>query len=201
MGQRSFVNWRIVTAGIVLSLVASAPQPGVAQGMRGQARAVQTTVSTLFGSQSVSLADTGTLNDATDAREASQNVGSVSGVFNGEALHATAVGLSDRVASEASVAGVALSVGGIAIGADFVMSRALAGSGAPSASSTIEDLSIAGVPIPVTGEPNQTVTFPGGRVILNEQRTSAGSVTVNALHVIVDGVVDVVVASATAGTY
>jgi hypothetical protein len=199
MRERSSFTWSIATAGIVLTLLATAPQPGVAQGMRGQARAVQSTVSTLFGSNSVSLADTGTLSDATDAREASQPVGSVAGVFRGETLHATAIGLSDRVASEASVAGVTLSVAGVAIGADFIMSRALAGAGGPSASSTIEGFSVAGVPIPVTGEPNQTIPIPGGRVILNEQRALGSGVTVNALHLIVDGVADVVVASATAG--
>ena len=51
----------------------------------------------------------------------------------------------------------------------------------------------------MSGEPNQTVAIPNGRVILNEQRISAGGITVNALRVIVDGVADVVVASATAG--
>jgi hypothetical protein len=38
-------------------------------------------------------------------------------------------------------------------------------------------------------------------VILNEQRISAAGITVNALHVIVDGIADVVVASATAGVH
>lgn len=46
-------------------------------------------------------------------------------------------------------------------------------------------------------EPNQSVSLPNGRVTINEQ-TSAGSgdITVNALHVVIDGVADVVVSSA-----
>jgi hypothetical protein len=57
------------------------------------------------------------------------------------------------------------------------------------------------MPIAVTGEPNQTVAIPNGSVILNEQRISADGITVNALRVIVTGVADVVVASATAGVH
>jgi hypothetical protein len=139
------------------------------------------------------------LSDASDARAASRGQGSVAGVFRGETLHAATIGSGDRVGSEASVAGVTVSVGGIAIGADFVMSRALATAGGTAATASIEGLSIAGMPIAVTGQPNQTVAIPFGRVILNEQRLSGGSITVNALHVIIDGVADVVVASATAG--
>ena len=87
----------------------------------------------------------------------------------------------------------------VAIGADFVMSRAIATAAGVAGVSNIEGLSIAGIPIAVSGQPNQTIAIPNGRVILNEQRLSASGLTVNALHVIVDGVADVVVATATAG--
>jgi hypothetical protein len=201
MRERSIVNWRIVTLGAVATLVALAVEPGRAQGVRGQARAVQSTVSTSAGSSSVGLADTGTLTDASDARDASQGQGSIAGVFRGEALHAATIGSGDRVGSEASAAGVTVSVAGIDIGADFLMSRALATAGGVAGASNVEGLSIAGMPIAVTGEPNQTVAIPNGSVILNEQRISADGITVNALRVIVTGVADVVVASATAGVH
>jgi hypothetical protein len=122
-------------------------------------------------------------------------------VFRGEALHAATIGSGDRVGSEASAAGVKVSVAGMDIGADFLMSRALATAGGVAGASNVEGLSIAGMPIAVTGEPNQTVAIPNGSVILNEQRISAGGITVNALRVIVTGVADVVVASATAGVH
>ena len=54
--------------------------------------------------------------------------------------------------------------------------------------------------VAITGNPNQSVSIPGGRLIINEQRTSpAGTTTVNAIRVTVLGIADVIVASATAG--
>src|SRR5207237_3794618 len=57
-----------------------------------------------------------------------------------------------------------------------------------SGSSTIADLVIDGVPITVTGAPNQTVMTPVGTLIINEQiDSSAGDhheITVNALHLL-----------------
>src|SRR5437870_3355734 len=77
--------------------------------------------------------------------------------------------------------------------------KAVTGTGG-SGSSEIDGLSINGIRVPVTGDPNQTIPIVGGAVILNEQQTGAGGAVVNALHVIVSGVADVVVASATAAT-
>ena len=68
--------------------------------------------------------------------------------------------------------------------------------------SDISGLSINGMPVFLTGDPNQTIDLIGGRVVINEQQTDpSGTITVNALHVIVDGVADVVVASAKAGIF
>jgi hypothetical protein len=121
-------------------------------------------------------------------------------VLSGEVLHAVTVGWPDQVASEASLANLGLTVVGTGISADFVMARALAVlGGGISGSSIISNLTIGGVPIEVTGEPNQTVAIPGGQVVINEQTVSADGSTVNALHARVSGVVDVVIASATAG--
>src|SRR6267142_1151873 len=58
---------------------------------------------------------------------------------------------------------------------------------------------INGIPIVPTGSPNQTIAIPGGRVVINEQVSSAGATVVNGLHVVVEGVVDVVIASAKSG--
>src|SRR5713101_6585390 len=66
--------------------------------------------------------------------------------------------------------------------------------------STLSNLAINGTPIAVTGDPNQTIWVPGGQVIINEQTISpTGTAVVNALHVAITGVADVVIASATAG--
>ena len=48
--------------------------------------------------------------------------------------------------------------------------------------------------------PNQTVWIPGGQMVINEQTVSStGAFVVNALHVTVNGVANLVLASATAG--
>jgi hypothetical protein len=92
-------------------------------------------------------------------------------------------------------------VAGIPISADVVTSSvtSLLGGGTDT-TSLIQNLVVAGVPVQVTGLPNQIIGIPGGRLVLNEQTVgSNGATTVNALHAVVFGVVDVVVASATAG--
>jgi len=94
-----------------------------------------------------------------------------------------------------------MTVAGTGITADFVMAQASQVAGAPgSGSSTLTNLSINGIPVAVTGAPNQAIPVPGGQVIINEQTiSSTGTAVVNALHVVVTGVADVVIASATAG--
>jgi hypothetical protein len=74
-----------------------------------------------------------------------------------------------------------------------VQARATSGSrGVRTA--TIDDLTINGVPTTVSGAANQTIAIPGGSVVINQQD---GNV-VHALHIIVNGVADVVIASANA---
>ncbi len=161
------------------------------------------------------LSDTGTLAAGTsDALQASGLTGSIPSLLTGEALqagsipslltgevlHAVTIGYPDEIDSEASLATLRLSVAGTSIGADFIMARAMTLAGGVVGTSNIDNLSINGVPVPVTGDPNQTIGIPGGVLVINEQRVSAdGTTVVNALHAIVDGVADVVVASATAG--
>ena len=164
----------------------------------GNAKAVQATA---FGNTTV-LADTGTLGGTSDAREASQVTGGVPSVLAGEVLHAVTIGWPDQVASEASIANLGLTVAGTTISADLVIARALAATGgAAMGNSGIDNLSVNGIPVYVTGEPNQTVWIPGGQVIVNEQKTSSTGILVNALRVVVTGVADIVIASATAGIH
>lgn len=55
------------------------------------------------------------------------------------------------------------------------------------ASSTITDLVFGGVAVVVTGDANQTVSVPGlGTLIINEQVSSNTSISVNALHLMLD---------------
>src|SRR2546427_9110543 len=116
-------SWRLIARCALVAALGSA-MPATAQTVSGQARAVQTSVvNPLGGTTTTALADTGTLSGSTDAREASAPAGSVPSVIAGNTLHATTIGWPDQVKSEASVAGLSVTVGGTAVGADFVMAR------------------------------------------------------------------------------
>ena len=158
------------------------------------------TPGTVLGATTV-LGGTGTLAAGTsDVLQASGLTGGIPSLLTGEVLHAVTIGYPNQIDSEASLAALDLNVAGTSIGADFVMSRATAVVGSAVGTSNIDGLSINGVPIPVTGDPNQTIGIPGGSVVLNEQQSLPdGTLVVNALHAIVSGVADVAVASATAG--
>jgi hypothetical protein len=186
----------------VCSLVGMLGPPSVWAATRtysGQATVVNATVLGV----TATVSDTGPLPSSGDAREASLlEAHGVAGVLDAEVLHATTIGQGDHSRSEASVANLSLTVGGNTIDADFLMARATAkcqpGGPAVSGSSEIAVLVINGQSIAVSGQPNQTVSLPlGGQVIINEQ-TSNGSdyITVTALHVIIPGVADVVIARA-----
>ncbi|HYY69343.1 MAG TPA: choice-of-anchor P family protein [Terriglobales bacterium] len=183
------------------------PTASRAQTVTGEASAVQATtfetVPLLGGllSTTTSLADTGTLTSINDALDASQLTGSVLSLLNAETLSAATISWPDQVDSEASLANLNVSLAGVGISADFVMAQASQVLGAAgTGSSELDNLSVNGVPVFVTGELNQVVGIPGGQMIINEQTiSSTGQAVVNALHVSVSGVADMVIASATAG--
>jgi len=196
-------DWKLLMlTGVLVSLLAW-PGSSEAQTVTGQASAVQATVFGALGlGTTTALSDTGTLGGTRDAREASLVTGAVPSLLTGEALHAVTIGWPDQVASEASLGSLALTVAGTGISADSVMVRALAVLGSAGTGRTdITGLSINGIPILPTGSPNQTIAIPGGRVVIDEQISSVGASVVNALHVVVDGVADVVIASAKAGIF
>ena len=184
-------HWSLVAAA-ACAIGLLCPPPGVAQTVSGYARAVQATIA---ADGSTVLTDTGTLSGPADAREASQLTASIPSLLNGEALHATTIGWADQVASEASIAGLSITVGGNSITADFVLARVISAQGAAGhRTSTVDGLTVNGVPVDVSGRANQTITIPGGSIVINEQSASV----VNALHIIIDGAADVVIASASA---
>ncbi len=165
----------------------------------GQATVVRATV---LGLQPVVLSDTGPLPSSGGALHASLLSARVPGLLSAEVLHATTVGQGNASRSEASVADLSLTVAGNSIAAGLLMARAAAecrdGAAQQSGSSEIVALVINGQTIAASGSPNETIALPGGgRVIINEQdSTRPGDITVNALHVIVPGIADVVISSA-----
>ncbi len=203
----------LVLAGLLIWPAASVAQLGgllppppptttTSSTVLGSASAVQATVLGILGTGTTTvLADTGTLGGTNDSRDASMDTGSIPSTLDAETLSTDTISWVDEVDSEASLANLNMTVAGIGITADSVMARASQVLGAAgSGSSTLSNLAINGTPIAVTGDPNQTIWVPGGQVIINEQTiSSTGTAVVNALHVAITGVADVVIASATAG--
>jgi len=192
MQIRKTSRWSLVAnAAVAMGLLW--PSPAAAQTVAGHARAVQATTAS---SGSVTLADTGTLGGPTDAREASQQTGSVAALLSGETLHAATIGWDDQASSEASISNVSVTVGGNTITAEFALARVIVGARGNTRvrTSTVEGLTINGAAVNVSGQPNQSMSIPGGTLVINEQ---TGSV-VNALHIVINGEADVVLASASA---
>jgi hypothetical protein len=144
------------------------------------------------------FSETDPLSSSGGANEASLLDASIPDVLTARVLHAATIGQGDRSRSEASVASLELNAGANRITAGLLMSRAMANCGPLlTGSSVIVGLAINGQAVTVSGNPNQTILIPGGKVIINEQSTfkkgSYGAITVTALHVIVDGVADVII--------
>jgi hypothetical protein len=176
------------------------PTP-TASTVTGQASAAQVVLLGVLGTAiSTSLASTG-ISATNSESDVSQVTGSIPSLLGADVLSAATYSYPDQVDSTASLANLGLTVAGISISADSVVAQASQVLGAAgSGNSYIDNLAINGVPVSVSGAPNQTISIPGGQVVLNEQTiSSTGSAVVNAIHVTVNGVADVVVASATAG--
>lgn len=102
-----------------------------------------------------------------------------------------------------------LNVGGVSLAADLIMAmteaRCASGKAAVTGSSIIAGLTLNGQPINVTGKPNQTIQLPLGlgQLVINEQVKNvngrAGSISVNAIHLTVTGVADVILGHAESG--
>ena len=185
----------IVVAG-ALAVLSGWSTVSEAQTVSGQGSALRAAVQGL----GTALADTGTLGGSRDAREASQPTVSIPSLLTGEVLHATTIGYPGEVDSEASLGNLNMTVAGYSISADLIMARALSVLGKAGAGVTnIAGLTIGGVPVIPTGDPNQTLSFAGLNIVLNEQISSPGGMIVNALHVkSLDGLTDVVIGSAKA---
>src|SRR5438046_8570365 len=158
----SLLAWPVTGAAQLGGLPQPLPLPigggGTTQTVNGIASAVQAyslgTVTT--------LASSGTLSGLTDARQASQLTGSVPALLSAETLHATAIGLSDRVASQASLGNLVLGVGATSIGADAVLAQAEAAAGSATGSSVLGNLTLNGVPVDVSRSEERRVGKEGG---------------------------------------
>src|SRR5260221_10387676 len=126
MSNAMFGRWNAAGILAVIASVFLWPAAAAAQTVNGQAAAVQATVFGLLGNTVLGLASTGTLSGPSDAREASLLTGNLLGALTAEVPQATTIGLGNQVDSQASLANLALSIAGSAIGADFLIVQATA---------------------------------------------------------------------------
>lgn len=142
-----------------------------------------------------------------DPQQSSRLDVSVPGVVTGRVAHTSAAGSGNQTRTDASLSGISIPLAGNTIAADFAATHAVASCTSMSASvsggASIADLLVNGISVPVTGEPNQIIPLPGGRLIVNEQALLVNGLqadmTVRAMRVMVDGLADIVIGSATAG--
>src|SRR6266404_7351436 len=191
--------WPVVSLAVPGGLPPT-PATSTSPTVTGNATAVQATT---FGSQGTAtttiVADSGSLGGANDARDASQLTASVPSMLTAETPSSATISWSNEVDSSASVTNLNVTVGGVVITATSVLTMVSSAQGPNSGITMIDNLAVNGTPVSITGKKNQTVAIPGGQLTINETTNNAGAMTVNGLHIIENGVADVVIASATAG--
>ncbi|HEY2930648.1 MAG TPA: choice-of-anchor P family protein [Acidobacteriota bacterium] len=169
-----------------LALVAACFSVAEAGTYTGRAFGAYVNVPSL-GAGPLYLTDTGQL-PSTGGWEAAGNVtAGVPGVLSANVPNSATSAGTGLVNSSSSLAGVVVLAGQAAeLTVSFVRAQARATELGSGGSTEIDSLTFGGIPIAVTGLPNQTVSIPGvATLIINEQSASgAGSqgITVNALH-------------------
>lgn len=164
-----------------------------------------------LGIVNVALEDTGPLPSSGGSLSAELANVDIPGLLDVQLLDASTSGANHQTNSAASVANVTLSVAGVYIAASAFTSNAAAfcqpGHASASGTSTIAALTVNGLSITVTGQPNQTIPLIVGSLVINEQissitispNVSSADMVVNALHLRVDLLADVVISSSHAG--
>jgi len=208
MLRRHFVIAAAASLLLALSLAGASPvQADTTYSGRAFAAFVGTPIT-----GPVYISDTGELDPSggfkSDALLTTRGLMPVSNFLLADVLVASTSGASGQASSSASLARVTVLPGSFAqVGASFIQAQSQASCTGASGSSEIADLTFGGMTITVTGQPNQRVDIPnpaGGpplaTLIVNEQTsTTSGTyreVRVNALHLIVPGVAEVILSSA-----
>jgi len=198
----------LTTAALVIgceNATTPTPDPRAVQGTAGlitnptyigDATAVKATVLGL----SATVVHAGPLAPTGGTQVVTLATANVLNVATADLLRASVDGRFSRSLSKASLTNLAITVGGNVITATAVAASALAPCGTPRTATTVTGLVVNGVPITVTGAPNQTVPLLVGSLIINEQFSifNGHGITVNGLHVLIPGVADIIVSQATA---
>jgi hypothetical protein len=129
---------------------------------------------------------------------------SIPDLLDAVAIQTSATGTTTQTSSSARVDNVNVFAGSNVVRATQISSNAQAScNGNPTASSNIQNLTINGQPVNVTGEINQEISISGGKIILNAQSvTGSGCVkkiNVTAMRILVFGVADISISTSHAG--
>ena len=187
-------RWTLVALGVLFVGLLAWPARIEAQIPGGIPGTVGGTTTVLGGTGTLAAGSRDSLYSEADSISTS--------LVSADVPSARVIGYVDEIASESYLASLNLTLGGITIaaGSAEAAARAALDGSSRTASSYISNLSISGLQVTVDGTVNQTVSIPGGQVVINEQQIlSDGTLVVNALHATVSGVADVMVASAVAG--
>jgi hypothetical protein len=125
---------------------------------------------------------------------------SIAGVLSANVPVAATVGIPSltKANSSTSAADVVVLPASLAeLRVSFVRAQTEVTASGVQGSTEINKLTLAGVPITVTGQPNQIVHIPFvATLIINERAATASSITVNALHLVLAGGGEVILSSA-----
>jgi hypothetical protein len=186
------------------------PQSVHAQSVTYSGEATVVSVRAL-GIANLSVEDTGPLPASGGSLSTQLASISVPRLLDAHLLSASTAGGNNQTNSQASVADVSVTVAGISIQTSILTSHATAACypdhATVNGSSTIASLTVNGQSIQVSGSPNQTVPLLVGSLVINEQIssvtnspvTTSADMLVNALHLRVLGLADVVISSSRAG--
>jgi hypothetical protein len=205
---KSFRLSRVVGVAACLAVLAGIGTAQQSTTYKGEAAVASVKA---LGLVNLSIDDTGPLPSSGGARSVELAHVDVPGLLDLHLLDASTNGANNQVNSAASVANVTLSVAGVYITASVLTSNATAschpGSASAGGTSTIAALTVNGLSVNVTGQPNQTIPLIVGSLVINEQisstttspNSSSADIVVNALHLRVDLLADVVISSSHAG--
>ena len=129
---------------------------------------------------------------------------SIPDLLNAITIQTSASGTTTQTSSFARVDDVNLVAGENVIKATQITSNAQTScSGNSTGSSNIQNLTVNGQPVQITGQPNQEVPIKGGKIIINAQSiTSSGcikKINVAALRILVSQIADVTFSTTHAG--
>lgn len=170
----------------------------------GRATVLRANAQVLTSNTKVMLADTGEMDSNGSTKDATvvtfDNPRPLE--VHSQTARAITSGMNDVSASNAAVEKLVINVGTLKITADVIEANSFAEchhdsqTVSTNGNSTIVNLKINGTPIEWSPQPNKKTVIPGvATIILNEQaRPDVNSMTVNAVHIIVPGLLGAVAA-------